>query len=277
MSPPDELNTSVPVFKCSLSLQAGRDFLDEKRLQLLIAIREKKTLSAAAEELKISYKTAWSWIDSMNNAAEGPLVQSIQGGSFGGNSSLTPLGEQLLKQYELLCERQHLFMFSFQDGEAKQLYSVENFLRRLSLRTSARNQFYGTVKRIWGDKAQAWVDVMVDRLGIVTARITQSTVSEMDLKIDSEVILLIKATCMTVHLPGEISHSFHKGPLNCLRGKLLQSIADDDSVQVKLVISENRFIHALIPLSQWNQLSAEIGKEYFIRFEPDHVILAYLS
>lgn len=277
MSPPDESTFSVPAFKCALSLQAGNGFLDEKRLQLLIAIREKKTLSAAAEELKISYKTAWSWIDAMNNAAEGPLVQSIQGGSYGGNSSLTPLGERLLQQYERLCERQRLFMFSLQENEAKELRDVEDFLRRLSLWTSTRNQFHGNIKRIWGDKAQAWVDVMVDRLAIVTARITQSTVTDMDLQIGDEVILLIKATCMTIRLPEEIRQSLHKGPINCLKGTLVQSVVDDDSAQVKLSITENRFVYALIPVAQWNQLSGEPGKEYLVYFEPDHVILTRLA
>ena len=98
-----------------------------------------------------------------------------------------------------------------------------------------------------------------------------------NLKIGDEVVLLIKATCMTIRLPEEIRQSLHKGPINCLKSTLVQSVISDDSAQVKLSISENRFIYALVPITQWNQLSGEPGKEYLVYFEPDHVILTRLA
>jgi molybdate transport system regulatory protein len=266
-----------PVFQCALSLQAGHDFLDESRLHLLREIREKKTLSAAAEALKISYKTAWSWLEAMNNAASGPLVKSIQGGAAGGTSTLTELGEKLLSQYEDLCERHRLFMESFEKGEQQEMLDITTFLRRLSLCTSARNQLHGKVERIWGDKAQAWVDVMVDDLAIITSRVTRSTISDMGLGIGSEVVALIKATCMNMGSPEEAGLSLPKGPINRLQCTLVRAVIDENYAQATFSISNNRTLSALVPISDWTLINPRYNEKYFIWFNPNHVILARLS
>ncbi|HLN90349.1 MAG TPA: LysR family transcriptional regulator, partial [Patescibacteria group bacterium] len=50
-------------------------FLGEGRIGLLEAIDRCGSISRAAREVGISYKTAWDAVDAMNNAAEKPLVR----------------------------------------------------------------------------------------------------------------------------------------------------------------------------------------------------------
>lgn len=268
------MSTTPPDFLCSLSLHAGLGYLDESRLRLLQEIRSRGTLTAAAEALKISYKTAWSWLDAMGNAASGPLVESVQGGAHGGTSRLTELGETLLLQYEDLRERHHRFLCSLQDAKTPPLNDVQDFLRRMSLHTSARNQLHGTIERIWGDTAQAWIDVMIDNLAMVTARVARASVAEMGLDIGSEVATLTKATCMTLALPTAPRPIPRKGPVNRIKGRLARAIVDEDYAQATLEIATGRTLTALVPIDAWQCMQAKPGEELVAWFDPDHVILA---
>jgi molybdate transport system regulatory protein len=50
------------------------------------------SISAAARELGVTYRTAWRWIDRMNEVAGRPLVSTITGGQGGGGATLTSAG-----------------------------------------------------------------------------------------------------------------------------------------------------------------------------------------
>ena len=234
-------------------------------------------MSGASEALNISYKTAWSWLDAMNHAASTPLVQSIQGGTRGGQSKLTPAGEQLLWQYELLCERHQRFMASISEEEVHPIQNVESFLRRLSLRTSARNQWHGKVERIWGDTTQAWVDIMIDGLPMLSSRISRVGVYEMGLTLGAEVITLPKATCVNITRPQEDTPRARKGPINRIQGKLARVTVDEDYVQAILEIAAGRTLTSLVSTHRWQEMSPALNDELIAWFEPDHVILATLQ
>ena len=75
-------------------------FLGEGRVRLLNAIEKTGSLSKAAKSLKISYKKAWSLIDSVNKSAKQPVTISSIGGKGGGGAELTPYGKELIKVFE---------------------------------------------------------------------------------------------------------------------------------------------------------------------------------
>lgn len=269
-------STDTPAFHCSLSLHAGRGYLDESRLRLLQEVQRNGTLSAAADRLGISYKTAWSWLDSMGNAASGPLVESVQGGAHGGTSRLTELGETLLQQYEALCRRHRSFMESLGNEGEKPLDNVESFLRRMSIHTSARNQLHGTVERIWGDNIQAWVDVRIGSIALVTARVARSSIQDLGLDTGSTITTLTKATCVGI-TPVDFKPAIRKGPFNRIIGNLVRSIVDEDYAEIALDIGDGNTLTGLIPVKQWNDLIAKNGDKLCAWFDPDHVILVQLN
>ena len=72
--------------------RAGRALLGPGRVELLEGIDRLRSISAAARELKMSYRRAWLLVQSMNQAAGEPLVEAATGGRHGGGARLTPLG-----------------------------------------------------------------------------------------------------------------------------------------------------------------------------------------
>ncbi|MGG6232391.1 winged helix-turn-helix domain-containing protein [Tenacibaculum sp. SDUM215027] len=75
-------------------------FLGEGRVRLLKSIKETKSLSKSAKELKMSYKKAWNLIDSVNKKAKKPVVVKMSGGLRGGGTTLTEHGLELIEMYE---------------------------------------------------------------------------------------------------------------------------------------------------------------------------------
>ncbi|ESR26240.1 winged helix-turn-helix domain-containing protein [Lutibaculum baratangense] len=69
------------------------------KADLLEAIRETGSISAAGRRMKMSYKRAWQLIEAMNTSFDTPLVETATGGRAGGGAVLTALGEEVLLRY----------------------------------------------------------------------------------------------------------------------------------------------------------------------------------
>lgn len=70
------------------------------KADLLEAIEEMASLTAAAKHSGMSYKRSWMLVQEMNAAFAEPLVETIKGGiGGGGGTQLTALGRQVLACY----------------------------------------------------------------------------------------------------------------------------------------------------------------------------------
>ena len=70
------------------------------KADLLEAIGETRSLTAAAARVGMSYKRGWSLVNELNSIFASPLVETEKGGSGGGGGArLTPLGEHVLGRY----------------------------------------------------------------------------------------------------------------------------------------------------------------------------------
>ncbi|MFX1674468.1 LysR family transcriptional regulator [Paraburkholderia sp. A2WS-5] len=69
------------------------------KVQLLEAVREQGSISAAARSLNMSYRRAWLLMDELNRALASPATVSEHGGQSGGGSTLTPVGEEIIRLY----------------------------------------------------------------------------------------------------------------------------------------------------------------------------------
>lgn len=72
------------------------------KMELLQAIQETGSISAAARKMGMSYRRAWLLVDTMNRCFKSALVVSATGGTQGGGASLTPLGEEIRAAYQAL-------------------------------------------------------------------------------------------------------------------------------------------------------------------------------
>jgi molybdenum ABC transporter molybdate-binding protein len=78
----------------------GEAVLGEGRSELLAAIDRERSITRAAKLTGMSYRRAWSMVQSMNAAAGEPLVEAAAGGMKGGGAQLTPRGRLALEVYE---------------------------------------------------------------------------------------------------------------------------------------------------------------------------------
>ena len=78
----------------------GNSFLlDGKKYNLLVSILETGSLTAAAKEINVSYRTALNYIDKIESALDVKVVATTKGGKGGGGgTSLTEEGYSILKE-----------------------------------------------------------------------------------------------------------------------------------------------------------------------------------
>lgn len=83
----------------------GKPFFGDGRYRLLLAIEATGSINAAAKQLEISYRKAWSQLKAMEEHAPFPLLQRRSGGKGGGETLLTPEARQLLGDFRQLSEQ----------------------------------------------------------------------------------------------------------------------------------------------------------------------------
>jgi molybdate transport system regulatory protein len=88
----------VPRVKISIIFESGAR-IGPGKARLLESIRDTGSISAAARDMRMSYKRAWVLLDSMNQAFTEPLVAAAPGGAGGGGAVLTEFGAEVLERY----------------------------------------------------------------------------------------------------------------------------------------------------------------------------------
>lgn len=69
------------------------------KADLLDAIMQNGSISAAGRAMEMSYKRAWDLVNTMNESFAKPIVVTAKGGSHGGGAEVTEFGQQILKHY----------------------------------------------------------------------------------------------------------------------------------------------------------------------------------
>ncbi|MDO5644013.1 MAG: LysR family transcriptional regulator [Paracoccus sp. (in: a-proteobacteria)] len=69
------------------------------KADLLELIAATGSISEAGRRMGMSYKRAWSLVETLNSTFAAPLVARVRGGAGGGGARLTPMGEQVLAHF----------------------------------------------------------------------------------------------------------------------------------------------------------------------------------
>jgi len=72
------------------------------KADLLDAIADTGSISAAARAMGMSYRRAWLLVDAMNRCFREPLVRSAIGGQQGGGAQVTEAGVVVLAQFRAM-------------------------------------------------------------------------------------------------------------------------------------------------------------------------------
>lgn len=75
------------------------------KADLLQAIAQTGSISAAAREMQMSYRRAWLLVEEMNRCFASALVATATGGARGGGAAVTELGQEVLARYRRMQKK----------------------------------------------------------------------------------------------------------------------------------------------------------------------------
>ncbi len=174
-----------------------RPLLGQRQMALLRQIAATGSITQAARAVELSYKAAWDAVNAMNNMAEQPLVTSATGGKQGGGSRLTEYGLRQIQLYDIV-ESEYRRFFTRLNEKVHDVDELANFMRRLMMQTSARNQFLGRVTGLNVGPINAEVGVDIGGGDHITALITRGSIENLSLQEGSEVYALVKASSVII-------------------------------------------------------------------------------
>lgn len=95
-----------PVPSPRLRILLGREIaIGPGKAELLRLIEEMGSISAAAREMGMSYRRAWTLVETMNGAFREPVVEAAIGGRGGGGAQVTDFGREALNRYRAMEEK----------------------------------------------------------------------------------------------------------------------------------------------------------------------------
>jgi molybdate transport system regulatory protein len=171
----------------------GENLGGPNRIALLAKIAECGSITQAAKAIRMSYTAAWDAIDAMNNLAGEPLVERLAGGKGGGGTRLTVRGEQLVANFALI-EREHRSFVKRLSEHADGIADDYRLVRKMSMRTSARNQFSGKVTRIERGAVNDEIALEVAGGHPIVAIVTHESVDNLGLQVGAEAFALVKSS-----------------------------------------------------------------------------------
>ena len=174
---------------------AGR--LDARFFALLDALQRTGSINRAARTAGLSYKGAWLMLESACNLANEPLLETAAGGVGGGGTRLTAAALELLAAWHTL-QSDHRDFLRLQETRLAQLPALQGLLRRMSMKTSARNQFAGTVKALEIGPVSAEVTIALKSGDEITATLTSAAAQRLKLKKGKEALALVKASAVVL-------------------------------------------------------------------------------
>ncbi len=191
------------------------------RIALLAAIQQTGSITGAAKAVGISYKATWDAIDTMNNLAGTTLVVRATGGKGGGETTLTAKALRLIDTYRVI-EREHQ-AFLEQAGAAIEGFAQDwRLLGRIGMKTSARNQLFGTVSKITRDSVNDEVELALPGGQSIVAVVTHESTGSLGLKEGVKAFALVKASwvMLMVDEGKESAAPVRISARNQLRGKV---------------------------------------------------------
>lgn len=240
--------------------------LSDIRISLLEKIGESGSITQAAKAAGISYKTAWDAVDAMKNLSGQPLVQSATGGKGGGGTRLTEVGKKLVQTYRLIQQEHERFLCSMSEG-------VENFyqlIRRLSMKSSARNQYFGKVTRIKKGAVNDEIEIALNNDDSIVAIITSESRQNMELTIGSEVWALVKASWVILATDDS---NFKLSVRNRLCGTISRLTRGQVSSEVIVTLPGGNTVCAIVTNDSVTEMKLQEGEKVCAVFKASSVIL----
>ncbi|MFL9898161.1 TOBE domain-containing protein [Paraburkholderia fungorum] len=257
----------------SVWFQAGAQTLGgAARIALLAAIGETGSITSAAKAVGISYKGAWDAVDAMNNLAGEPLVVRLTGGKGGGGTKLTPRAVKLIDTFRAV-EREHR-RFLERAGAAIEGFATDwDLIGRIGVKTSARNQLYGTVSAITRGTVNDEVSLALTGGHTIVAIVTHESTETLGLAVGAAAFALIKASWVVLLVEAESGAPLKLSARNQLRGRVESVKRGAVNAEVSLVLEGGAVITAVVTNESVDRLGLAEGGTAVAAFKASSVIL----
>lgn len=260
--------TPLGDFVAPFLLETPAGDISPRRLALLAAIGSTGSISAAAREVGITYKAAWDAVDAMNNLAADVLVVSQHGGRGGGGAMLTEAGQSVVHDLQCLQSLQAEFMRQLKT--AGDLPKSLALMRRLSVKSSARNVLLGIVETVKQGGVNAQVSIRLrggDSLHVI---VTCESAQELELAPGREVQALIKASWVIL---AEADKALRTSARNRLCGKVARVSLGEISAEVVLELAGGTMLAAVITKQSFDDMNIRQGDSLCALIKASHIIL----
>jgi len=245
----------------------GKSFLGSGRIELLELIQRSGSISKAAKEMGMSYKAAWDAVDAMNNLSSEPLVARNTGGKGGGGTTLTPKGEEIIKVFRALKQKYEAFLASISE-ESDSFDALYKNLRRINMKTTARNQLFGIVRNITKGAVNSEIELDIGEGNKIVAVVTNDSVDSLGFKMGDEAYAIIKASwiILSKEKPKKISAR------NVLEAKVTAVIPGAVNSEVKMRVAD-KTLAATVTNEATKELKIKENDTVYAIFKASNVIL----
>jgi len=248
--------------------KAHNKFLGGDTISLLKKINELGSINSAAKAVGISYKTAWHLVNIVNNLSEKPLVDRNAGGKNGGGTVLTKEGKNVIEQFRVVHEEHRRFLENLEERLGNS--NLYQFLRRISMKVSARNIFSGTIEKITKGAVNAEVILLISGGTRITSNITNGAVDNLSLKEGLNAYAIIKSSSIIIGsdvYPSKISAR------NIMTGKISKIIEGPVSSEIDVAVNGGNVISATITHGSSEKLHLKEGEQVSAIFKASSVII----
>ncbi len=249
--------------------KSDQEFLGDDRIRLLEMIDEHGSITKAAKAVGISYKTAWDTMDAINNLSEKPLFVRMAGGKSGGGTRLTEDGREFIRKYRIIREEHEKFLATIgkRIGSSHDLYK---FIKRISMKVSARNLLSGTVSALIKGAVNAEVHIALKGGDTLVSVITNESVESLGLQVGSEVYAIIKASSVLV---GKDLEAGKLSTSNILGGTVVEILEGAVNKEVILELAGGNSVSAIITNESCQKLAISIGDRVSAIFKASDIII----
>ena len=210
-----------------INVDGNTFLLDSKKYNLLMSIWETGSITAAAKEINVSYRTALNYIDKIESTLDVKVVSTTKGGKGGGGgTSLTEEGYSIIKE----CKKINAIMELHKDV----------------------NEIEATV-----------IDIN-DSKGVMTIKMNEFEVNaplNRNYEVGDEILALISYDNIFLMLEPQTSSI-----RNILKGQIVEMRLEGEIIRVK-INTGGIILCSDITVSAEKELNLTIGKEVYIGFK----------
>ncbi|TCP14857.1 molybdate transport system regulatory protein [Crenobacter luteus] len=236
---------------------------------LLSAIAETGSITQAAKAIGRSYKWAWDTVEAMNQLSPEPLVVRETGGKNGGGTRLTARGERLIEAYRAIEHAQQQFVTALSAG-GDDFADCLSLMKKFAVRTSARNQLFGTVRALRRGEVNDEVELELSGGERLLAQLTHASSERLGLAEGVEVVALVKAGWVALVPPADAGSL---AGYNLLPGVVRAVVAGHDECEVTVELSGGTSLCSLTSREQAETLALAPGVAVAAVISPSSVII----